>query len=256
MSTASVEDLLARAPFVFRGTLESVGTTTTAAVAASDASATVRVTEVIRAPQPLHRYAGQLITVELTSTEGIEVGASYVFFARPKIFADTLVVTEIGRHAETAEAAEATAAMHDSLHRLATGALQTRLEQADAVIVGRVATVRPSLIAEATPGMLQPMSEHDPQWSEAVVEVNSVVKGSVAATGPITILFPASMDIAWYKAPKYAPGQAGVFLLHSEEVPAAAAELIGPTFTTLHPQDFHAAELEPRIRALAERSNQ
>jgi hypothetical protein len=99
------------------------------------------------------------------------------------------------------------------------------------------------------------MSEHDPQWSEAVVQVNSVVSGNVAAGGPITILFPASIDIAWYKAPKYAPGQAGVFLLHSEQVPAAAAEMVGPTYTTLHPQDFHAAELEPHIRALVERSN-
>src|SRR5262245_55774220 len=104
-----VEDLVARATFVFRGTVESVGTSTTAAVAATAASATVRVNEVIRAPQALRRYAGQLITVELTTVEGIHQGAQFVFFARPRIFADTLVVTEIGRHAETEEAAAATA---------------------------------------------------------------------------------------------------------------------------------------------------
>src|SRR5438093_1382904 len=114
MSTGSIDDLVARAPFVFRGTVESLGTATTAVVAASPSSATVRVVEVIRAPQPLRRFAGQLVTVELTSPEGIEPGSTYVFFARPRVFADTLVVQEIGRHAETAEAAAATAEMHDS----------------------------------------------------------------------------------------------------------------------------------------------
>jgi hypothetical protein len=252
-SSASANDLIARSSFVFRGTVESLGTVTTAAVAASEQSATVRVTEVLRAPQPLRRYAGQLITVELASTEGVQQGSSFIFFTQPRLFADTLVVREIGRQAEAAAAAEATASMHDTLVRLATGALENRIAQADSVVVGRVATVRPSLIAAATPGMLQPTSEHDPDWHEAVVQVASVISGTAAPDSPVTILFPASIDVAWYQSPKYAPGQAGVFLLHTDQVPAAAAEMVGPTYTSLHPQDFQAAEQEPRVRALIER---
>ncbi len=250
--SAAMDDLVARAPFVFRGTVESIGTVTTATVAATESSATVRVNAVIRAPQALRRFAGQLITVELTSTEGIEIGVRYVFFARPKIFADTLVVTEIGRQSETGVAAEE-GGLQDSLTRLATAALTNRLQQAEAVVTGRVAVVRPSQLVAATPELQRPISEHDPQWSEAVVEVNSVISGTVSASGPITILFPASIDVAWYQAPKYAAGQEGVFLLHSDQVPAAAAEVTGPTFTTLHPQDFHPAEVEARIRALVGR---
>ena len=255
--SSNFDELIARAPFVFRGTVESLGTATTAAVAATDLTATVRVNEVVRAPQALRRYAGQLITVELSSGEEVEPGSSFMFFTRPKLFADTLVVTEIGRQAVEAAAAAAGAAdARDALARVATAALTARLQAAEAVIVGRVAVVRPSTLAAATPEMQRPLSEHDPQWSEAVVEVNSVVSGSVTTDNPVTILFPASIDVAWYQAPKYAAGQSGVFLLHSEHVPTAAPEITGPTFTTLHPQDFHPAQVEPQIRALLERIHQ
>jgi hypothetical protein len=254
--SSNIDDLIARAPFVFRGTVESLGEASTAAVAATELTATVRVNEVVRAPQTLRRYAGQLITVELSSGEGVEQGASFMFFTRPQLFADTLVVTEIGRQpVDAAAAASDTASARDALARLATAGLDNRLQSAEAVIVGRVATVRPSQVAAATPGMQLPTSEHDPQWSEAVVQVNSVVSGSVTTDTPVTILFPASIDVAWYQAPKYAAGQSGVFLLHSEHVPAAASEITGPTFTTLHPQDFHPTQLEPQIRAAVERLN-
>ena len=249
-----MDALLARAAFVFRGRVESLGTTTTAAAAASELSSTVRVVEVIRAPQALQRYAGQLITVELSSSEGVEVGASFVFLTRPKVFADTLVVTEIGRQADTPGAA-AESGVFDSLARVGVAAVQARIDSADAIVVGRVSNVRPSLIAAATPGMWEGLSEHDPAWMEAVVQVDSVMSGDVAASTPVTILFPSSIDIAWYNAPKYAAGQRGVFLLHSDQVPAAAAEVVGPTYTTLHPQDFHPDELEPQLRALVERSH-
>jgi len=252
--SSNVDELIARAPFVFRGTVESLGEATTAAVAATDLTATVRVNEVVRAPQALRRYAGQLVTVELSTGEGAQAGASFMFFTRPKLFADTLVVTELGRQPIAAAAAAAGAAdARDALARVATAALTARLQAADAVIAGRVAVVRPSTLAAATPEMQRPISEHDPQWSEAVVEVTSVVSGTVSPDAPVTVLFPASIDVAWYQAPKYAAGQSGVFLLHSEQVPAAAPEITGPTFTTLHPQDFHAAELEPQIRSLVER---
>jgi hypothetical protein len=254
--SSNVDELIARAPFVFRGTVESLGEATTAAVAATDLTATVRVNEVVRAPQALRRYAGQLVTVELSTGEGARPGASFMFFTRPKLFADTLVVTELGRQPVAAEAAAAAAGAadaRDALARVATAALTARLQAADAVIAGRVAVVRPSTLAAATPELQRPISEHDPQWSEAVVEVTSVVSGTVSPDTPVTVLFPASIDVAWYQAPKYAAGQSGVFLLHSEQVPVAAPEITGPTFTTLHPQDFHAAELEPQIRSLVER---
>ena len=115
-----MDDLVARSPFVFHGTVESVGTATTAAVATTELSATVRVNEVVRAPQALRRLAGQLITVELTGFDGIEPGARFIFFTRPKLFADTLVVTEIGRQPDEGAASAAAADIHDSFARLAT----------------------------------------------------------------------------------------------------------------------------------------
>jgi hypothetical protein len=177
-----------------------------------------------------------------------------VFFARPKFFADGLVVVELGRRPDEPAVGAADADMHDAFARAATAGVENRLGQAAAVVAGRVSAVRRSILATSVPSMLPTISEHDPDWHEAVVDVQSVLSGSMQPA-PVTVLFPASIDIAWHRAPKYAPGQEGVFVLHSEQVPAAAAGITGPTYTTLHPQDFQAKELEPQIRALIERSH-
>ena len=62
-----------------------------------------------------------------------------------------------------------------------------------------------------------PVSEHDPRWREAVVEVDDVHKG-VHKKKQVVVRFPASTDVMWYGAPKFHPGQQGYFMLHQTEV--------------------------------------
>src|SRR5205823_13844263 len=139
---------------------------TTAAAAAPEQSAALRVNEVVRAPQAIGRIAGQRITVELQSLEEIHPGARFTFFARPKLFADSLVVIELGRQPAEPGVGAGEAEMQDAFVRLGTAALERRLERAEAVVVGRVSNVRPSIVAAAVPEMLPTMSEHDPDWHE------------------------------------------------------------------------------------------
>jgi hypothetical protein len=97
-----------------------------------------------------------------------------------------------------------------------------------------------------------PVSEHDPDWREAVVEVNEVHKGS-AKKKQIVVRFPASTDVMWYAAPKFHPGQQGYFMLHKEEAqtskPKRAKKSVGKSaaimeagtkevYTALNPADF------------------
>jgi hypothetical protein len=70
-----------------------------------------------------------------------------------------------------------------------------------------------------------------------VVDVDHVLKGD-AEPQPTVVLFPGSMDVMWHDAPKFHAGQEGVWLLHADQVPAAALAHFPQVYTALHPEDF------------------
>ncbi len=164
----------------------------------------------------------------------------------------------------------------DPIQHKASSDLRKRLDEADAVVFGTVSTVRlPADVAEgmtrrlaagaaAAPAASGPVSEHDPKWREAVVEVNSVHKGSHDKK-TVILRFPSSTDVMWYKAPKFHPGQQGYFVLRkttteerraegaAERAAERAAEPEGAeTYTALHPMDFQPQNQPGGIKALIE----
>jgi hypothetical protein len=233
-------DLLRQAPFVLRARVREV---------TEPGTAIVQVLEVIRAPEPFARLAGHPVTVRLATPGTFAVGQLAVFFARAVSISHILVVQEVG-HRIVATATQAVPGLQDALALHATEPLRGRLQRAVAVVAGQVSTVRPSTMMAA--GATPVLSRHDPQWSAAVVDVRRTIMGSVPGN-PVTILFAASIDARWYRAPKYHPGQQGVWLLQQELVPAHAAAALGPTYTTLNPNDYQPPTAEARVRALIER---
>jgi hypothetical protein len=149
--------------------------------------------------------------------------------------------------------------------------VEERVASADTVVVGRVAAVRlpaSELPPRATRGAAAalaspprgPISEHDPQWREAVIRVERVAKGRSAGK-EVVVRFPASDDVRWFRAPKFAPGDQGVFILHR-----SGSETTGPqprgaagaslralgaggrdVFTALHPEDVQPPEFQEEI---------
>ena len=111
--------------------------------------------------------------------------------------------------------------------------------------------------AMAAPSIAGPVSEHDPDWRIAEVQVDVVHKGS--HSGDAHIRFPASSDVMWHYAPKFHAGQEGFFMLHKtdkKEV-AAAASLSAPTedtgdYVALNPADFHPFDQAEGVRSLLE----
>src|SRR5262249_23197490 len=132
-------------------------------------------------------------------------------------------------------------------------------DEADLVVSGKVSAIR--LPAGATaggrraraaqPAVAGPVSEHNPHWREAVIEIDAIHKGGHDKK-QVVIRFPASIDVRWYKAPKFQPGQKGYFMLHQKKIvkePAATArkaalkaEARAPetedVYMALHPVDF------------------
>jgi len=106
----------------------------------------------------------------------------------------------------------------------------------------------------------RPITEHDPQWREAEIEVDEVEKGPRKRR--VVVRFPGSDDVRWYRAPKFQPGQEGVFILQkATEQPAigarrgravAAAAKGVDTFTALDPDGAEPTEAAPVEIAAAE----
>src|SRR3954468_15050308 len=99
MTQQTMDELVSQAPFVFRGVIESMAETTTAAVAATNRTAVVRVVEVIRAPAAFSGFAGQQVTVTLLQSGQPPPGTTAVFYTRTQLIADSLVLAEVSHEA-------------------------------------------------------------------------------------------------------------------------------------------------------------
>lgn len=250
---------LDRGSFVFTGTVQQLDASTMEQVSADERSAIVRVDEVLQAPDILRHVAGQDITVYL-GDHALQQGDLATFYTQGLVFGESIAVhaTEIERM-DVAVAAAAAAAPADPVDALRAQRAEERFTRADLVVKGRVKSVQEpptppadvAVAAAAAAGEPQTTrySEHDPVWMTATVEVEEVHKGDAGTGQTVEIMFPASTDVAWHRAPKFKPGQEGVFLLHQEPaaalpdavaVAAAAGEPL--PYTALDPADFHSAE--------------
>ena len=119
-------------------------------------------------------------------------------------------------------------------------ALTDRLRRAVLVVKGRVVNIHPLDRARS-----EPISEHSPDWWQATVKVAAVYKGE-SKDKVITVLFPNSRDIAWYKSPKFKPGEVGIFVLETQ--PAGQYGIQG--FTVLDPLDFRPLSEQDRVRRI------
>jgi hypothetical protein len=249
MSVTPPDDAIREAELIFNGTVEELGVTTVAAFEAAANTAAVLVVEVVRASRTLADIAGQRITVELQDPDSVTVGTQYTFYVVTLLFGESIAVREVAHHdVQAAEAMgpQVTAAVESAEDER----LRERAREAELVVRGRVAQVRPSPAAAAEAAPAGPISEHEPQWWEAVIDVDEVVKGELDPAAPTVVLFPFSTDVMWVDAPKFHAGEEGVWMLRPERVPAAATEMFPSVYTALDPRDFQPAEQAERVARL------
>jgi hypothetical protein len=99
------------------------------------------------------------------------------------------------------------------------------------------------------------ISEHDPDWQEAIVEVESEITG--ARDGQeIVIRFPGSLDVAWYGFPKFKPGQEGTFFLQKDHLSGLPKAILAGAEVNVYiagtRQDVLAKSEAQRVRTLAQ----
>ncbi len=223
------------ATFIFLGTPIRLGVANLEQISPTDKTAVVRVDEILRAPAELRKLAGHEITVELLDVRGVEPGRRRVLFARGWLLADGVAVTEVGR-TEILSPQELEREIVAAERMAADERLFVRLRRADLVITGTVKGLREQ--KDVLPA--QP-SEHDPQWIEATVAVEQVLKGS-RDFNSIPLLFPGTRDVAWVDAPRFREGQSGIWILQVDRQLRA--------YTALGPLDFQPRGEAERIQRL------
>jgi hypothetical protein len=246
-ATTQADRLLADSKFVFRGTvLKAGGTTMPDSIPASEGTAVVKVDEVLVAPDTLGDFAGREVTVLLLKPRSVKAGESAVFYTNGAVYGRSLAVREVGRtKAEGSDFMALRERLSEAKQRASDLALAERLEQAEVVVSGTVTVVR---TPRAEPRQTH-ISEHEPEWREAVVRVDSVLKGASVQQREVIVLYPTSTDIMWYRAPRFVKGQQGIFILRKQVKP----ELRLNGFTALDPLDFQPAQQLERIKRLSAR---
>jgi len=260
------------ARFIFQGTVVKTKAATMSQVPVSPRTVVVRVDQITQAPPALKQFAGREITVELDKTSKVKEGQRATFYTNGWLFGEGLAVRSIGQKTvqRVAAAAAAAASAREPARAQAERDLKDRVDAADVVVSGRVSQVRlpaqpPAARALAAAGEPVPedgpISEHDPLWREAVIEVDDVIKGSHEPK-TVVVRFPSSTDVRWHKVPKFHAGQEGIWVLDKDQTggPARAAlaaagaeEAPGAaTYAAVSPFDYQPPKRLNQLKRLVE----
>jgi hypothetical protein len=232
------EELTRAAQLVFRGTIQKVEASNLEIVQADSDTAVVRVDEVLKAAPSLGDFTGREITVKLAQPGDATPGEQAVFFTNGWLYGTTLAVIEVGRlHGDAALLRGQVAA---AVRQAADEELRGRLAGAALVVAGRVVDTHPAVVVGELVGE---GSEHDPQWWEAVVQVDTVFKGKPAGQR-VTFVYPTSQDVVWFGAPKPAVGADGIWLLYRDQLPDL------DLLTALKPWNLLPRSQAARVRGL------
>lgn len=232
----ALEDLVRQSSFVFQGVIVQIGATSTPEVPASPDTIIVRINRVHRAPKAITGLTGREVTVLTKSPAGLKPGDRAVFFAQGWMAGEGIALQEVGRVAG-AGGADLPKRVAAARQAMADQDLRARLSNATLVVVGKISRIAPRTPSDVTSGV----SEHDPQWQEAILHVSTVLKGD-RSLKEVVVLMPGTMDVAWIAAPRFRPGQEGIWILQRHP------ELAG--YTALDPLDVQPLPQLARIRGL------
>lgn len=243
----SVPDLTKQSGFVFEGTVRRTDAVTSSGIEATLPTLVVHVDKVLKGPDVLSRFAGREITVTLGEHDRVAPGTRAVFFTNGLHYGEGLAVRAAGRVDATGPEVERE--VHEAMEQANNEELLQHLRDARLVVSGIVIRVAPYEGGERV------ASEHDPEWWECVIDVESVEKGTVKpekgkpGKTHITAFFAHSTDVAWYRSPKFKEGDRGIFILHEGEFRKRRF----PGLAIIHPPDFRPMPDLEHIRALVKR---
>lgn len=237
-----------RSQLVVAGLPEKLGATNMALDPTPPNAGLFRIDEILHGPRELSGFAGNEITVLFNDAGSVRAGEPSVLFATSWQYGPTLAVIEIGQ-VEDRERATMRKRVGEAYDRLDDERLLQRIALAELVIAGKVVRTAP---AGEEIRRRMPVTEHAPDWWEAVIEVESVEKGRHQGK-TVTIFFPNSVDVAWSQCPKFKVGQDGVWILQRDQQERGWPIMRIRGLTALDPLDFQSRSRADHIRRLIRR---
>ena len=250
--------LAKQSSIVFSGTVSQLGATSFAGVPKSAQTVVVHVDSVLKKPSAVSLKKGDNVTVELKDPSAFQQGTQATFYTEGWIFGSGVAVKEVGHEFKpssgdtTKPAGADEKAYQQGQEQVSDQELRDRLNSADFVVIGRVTDVHRWMVPKATTPMR--VSEHDPDWHEAVVEVQSVLKGAQVKGNKVIVRFPGRNDVAWVHSPKFAKNQQGIFCLNKDQASGVPTARVGGQQVTVYTCLGHGDSLPmsdvPRVRSL------
>jgi hypothetical protein len=246
--------LVKQSDIIFIGTVTKVGAVAVPEVPASDRTIVVRVDQVLEKPAAVALTPGDSVTVQTVQPGSLKAGTQATFYTTGWIFGRGVAVREVGHELGRSPVVAAVQQQAVARARLDVNDadLKAHIQKAAMVVAGRVEQVRPAELAAAA-ARPKRITEHDPNWQEAIIQVQDGIKGAEAGQ-QVVVRFPGSHDVAWVGTPKFAVGQEGTFLLHIDSTTGSpVSEIAGrsvPAYTALHQLDVLTKRDAQRIRSL------
>ena len=248
--------LARQSSIVFSGTVSKIGATSFADVPKSAQTLVVRVDSILKKPSAVSLRKGDDVTVEVKDPSAFQEGTHATFYTDGWIFGSGVAVKELGHEVGpgvggTMKAGGADEQAHGQpQEQISDQELRDRLNSADFVVIGRVTDVHRWNV----PKSAYRVTEHDPDWHEAVVEIQSVLKGGKVKGNKVVVRFPQRNDVAWVHSPKFEKNQRGIFCLNRDQTSGVATEKVGgrqlAVYTCLGHGDSLPMSDVLRVRAL------
>src|SRR5215472_14817640 len=247
--------LATKSSIIFSGTVSQLAATSFADVPKSAQTIVVTVDSIAKKPAAVSLKKGDNVTVEVKDASAFQEGTHATFYTDGWIFGSGIAVKELGHEVGAAGVETAPAA---PVEMKARGQDQTdqelldRMKASDFVVVGRVTDVHKWNAPKPKSGAPSRVTEHDPDWHEAVVEVQSVLKGGKVKGNKVIVRFPNRNDVAWVNSPKFAKNQKGIFCLNRDQTTGVPTTKTGgkQAYTCLEHGDALPLSEEARVRAL------
>src|SRR5215472_7857627 len=250
--------IASKSSIIFSGTVSQLGATSFADVPKSAQTIIVKVDSVEKKPAAVSLKKGDSVTVEVKDPSSFQEGTRVTFYTDGWIFGAGVAVKELGHEtgaaAEPAPMTTASKPAGQGKNEISDQELMERMKASDFVVVGRVTDVRKWNAPKAKYGAPSRVTEHDPDWHEAVVEVQSVLKGGKVKGNKVIVRFPNRNDVAWVSSPKFAKDQRGIFCLNRDKSTGVPSTKMGGqqvnVYTCLGHGDALPISDEARVRAL------
>ena len=240
---SNLEDWMRQSSFVFQGTVLKTKATTMDIVPAAEDTYVVRLDEPLKTPNQLGDLKGKELTLRVKQPDTLKEGQTMIIFARGWLLGDGIALEGVGYLPEKSFA-DMQKEIQQVEQSMTDQNLEKRISDADLVVAGKVTKIE--RLNETKMGRI---SEHDPQWEEAIIKIDSVLKGDKALK-TVTFRFPGNTDIAFVGVPKFKVDDQGIWILH------ATKEAKGERayYTALDPLDFQPMSEIDRVRGLIQRT--